>query len=147
MAKPQTTGENVFKPTPNNKCKYFVEVLLNDTIDCSATSLNTRNRHGFWVESIDKAKSKLKSLSSKGIKQVLVWNSIIYWGDETRHAVYGLRDLAGVDKIIGNFSYNYDKDMLEPLAIEGFLVSKSVNKTKDMKHLFSFLKELSKNGR
>ena len=66
MAKPQTTGKNVFKPTPNNKCKYFVEVLLNDTIDCSATSLTTRNRQGFWVESSDKAKSKLKSLSSKG---------------------------------------------------------------------------------
>ena len=148
MARPQTTGKNVFKPVPNHKCVYFLEVLLNDTIDEATTSIVNKNRHNFWVESIKEAKSKLKSLSSKGIKQVLIWSSIIYFRDETRPPQLGYtpQGLAGVDKIVGSFSFNFNKKRLEPLAIEGFLVSKIVNKTKDMKQIYSFLKEL-KNGR
>lgn len=138
---------SVFKPVPNNKCKYFVEVLLNDTIDCSATSITTKNRHGFWVESIDKAQSKLKFLYSKGIKRILIWNSAIYQGDIICSSLYGIKKLAGVNQIIGNFYFNYTKNILEPLAINGFLVSKLLNRTKDMELLCSFLKELGKNGR
>ena len=138
---------SVFKPVPNNKCKYFVEVLLTDTIDSSSTSLAIRNRHCFWVESIKKAKSKLKLLYSKGIKRILIWNSVIYQGDIISKNIYGVKKLAGVNQIIGNFYFNYNKNRLEPLAIEGFLISELLNNTKDMKRLFSFLKELGKNGR
>lgn len=138
---------SVFKPVPNNRCKYFVEVLLTDTIDSSSTSLVIRNRHCFWVESIKKAKSKLKLLYSKGIRRILIWNSAIYQGDIISKNIYGVKKLAGVNQIIGNFYFNYDKNRLEPLAVEGFLVSGLLNKTKDMKRLFSFLKELGKNGR
>lgn len=148
MAKLQTTGKNVFKSVPNNKCKYFVEVLLNDTIDCSATSLTIKNRHCFWAESIDNVKSKLKLLYSKGIKRILIWNSAIYQGDIISSSnIYGVKKLTGVDQIIGNFYFNYNRNRLEPLAMNGLLVSNLLNRTKDMKLLFSFLKELGKNGR
>ena len=140
-------GKNIFTPVPNKKCKYYIEVLLNTTVDESLTTIATRNRYGFWVESIDKVKSKLKSLFSKGIRQILVWDSAIYSGDRINKRVPGGGRLAGVNQIIGNFYFNYTKNRLEPLAIEGFLVSKTINKTKDIKILFSFLKELSKNGR
>lgn len=138
---------STFKPVPNNKCKYFMEVLLTDTVDSSSTSLATRNRHCFWVESISKAKSKLKLLYPKGIKRILIWNSAIYQGDIISSNIYGVKKLAGVNQIIGNFYFNYERNRLEPLAINGFLVSKLLNSTKDMKLLFSFLKELGKNGR
>lgn len=147
MARPRTTEKNVFKPVPNHKCVYFLEVLLNDTIDEVITSMANKNRHNFWVESIKEAKSKLKFLYSKGIKRILIWNSAIYQGDIISSNIYGVKKLAGVNQIIGNFYFNYERNRLEPLAIEGFLVNKAVNKTKDMKLLFSFLKELGKNGR
>lgn len=148
MAKPRTTGKNVFKPIPNNKCKYFAEILLTDTVDSSSTSLVIKNRHCFWAESIDSVKSKLKLLYSKGIKRILIWNSAIYQGDIiSSSTIYGVKKLAGVDQIIGNFYFNYNRNRLEPLAMNGLLVSKLLNRTKDMKLLFSFLKELGKNGR
>lgn len=148
MAKPQTTGKNVFKPVPNNKCKYFIEILLTDTVDSSSTSLVTKNRHCFWAESIDSVKSKLKLLYSKGIKRILIWNSAIYQGDIISSSnIYGVKKLAGVNQIIGNFYFNYNRNRLEPLAMNGSLVSSLLNRTKDMKFLFSFIKELSKNGR
>lgn len=147
MARPRTTGKNVFKPVPNHKCVYFLEVLLNDTIDDVTTSMVNKNRHNFWVESIKEAKSKLKFLYSKGIKRILIWNSAIYQGDIISSNLYGIKKLAGVNQIIGNFYFNYTKNILEPLAINGFLVSKLLNRTKDMKLLCPFLKELGKNGR
>lgn len=117
-----------FRSISNKIAVYFVEVSVD--IGYFSCEEYTKNMVSFWAKDIQDLKEKIKRFIPNKIKQVLIWDSKMYSGSK------------GVDKVIVNYMYNYNRRKLMPIEFPGIFESKIINKHPDMYGVMKFISRM-----
>ena len=115
--------------------KYFCEVVTSQTIVVEDYAKNIPIT--LWFDKFEEVKKHIKSVLSKGIVEIILWNTRLY---ENR------KNLLEVNKIISHIKLGQYNKLENVIFVQGgkLLYSGNVNNNKETKKLIHILKELYK---